>query len=205
MPNLTLQLELPRCPHCGIDKPLLSYTTQFESDRYSGHNKRLWRTYTCKTCGGAILAASRQADQAVLEMYPAGSKETFDFEYLPPPVSKDFQEALSCYSIGSYNAFAAMSRRTVQSVSTDLGAKGSDKVLNQLQDLKEMAQIDDATFEVLKQIIISGHDGAHPHLPKLSPERAGVLLELMKDVLYQLYIRKAKVQKAIALRNKSKN
>jgi hypothetical protein len=63
-----------------------------------------------------------------------------------------------------------------------------------------MAEIDDETYELLKQIIVHGHDGAHPHLPALSVERAAVLLELMKDVLYQLYVRRAKLQEAMAAR-----
>ena len=33
------------------------------------------------------------------------------------------------------------------------------------------------------------HDGVHPHLPKLSEERAAVLLELTRDALYQLFVR----------------
>ncbi len=70
----------------------------------------------------------------------------------------------------------------------------------QLADLKAMAQIDEETFSLLKQIVIDGHDGAHPHLPKLNRERAAVLLELMKDVLYQLYVRKGKLQEAMSLR-----
>ena len=94
----------------------------------------------------------------------------------------------------------AMSRRCVQSISTDLGAKGSDKVLKQLKDVKETADIDDETFKILEQIIIGGHDGAHPHLPELSPERAKILLELMKDVLYQLFVRKAKIKESMELR-----
>ena len=66
-----------------------------------------------------------------------------------------------------------------------------------------MAQIDDETFGVLKQIVIDGHDGAHPHLPRLGPERGAVLLELMKDVLYQLYVRKGKLKEAMELRQAS--
>ena len=96
-----------------------------------------------------------------------------------------------------------MCRRCVQSISSDLGAKGKDRVFKQLKDLKEMAEIDDDTFDVLKQVIVAGHDGAHPHLPKLSPERASVLLELIKDVLYQIYVRKAKIQEAIKLRKET--
>jgi len=127
-------------------------------------------------------------------------KESFDFQYLPPEVATDFKEALVCYSSGAVNGFAAMCRRTVQSVAGELGANGTDKVLNQLKDLKAMAEIDDDTFSVLKQIVVDGHDGAHPHLPKINPQRASVLLELMKDVLYQLYVRKGKLKEAMTLR-----
>lgn len=93
-----------------------------------------------------------------------------------------------------------MCRRTVQSVAENLGATGSDKVTRQILEVKEAADIDDETFLGLKQIIIDGHDGAHPHLPRVTHERAAVLIELMKDVLYQLYVRKGKLQKAKDLR-----
>jgi hypothetical protein len=63
-----------------------------------------------------------------------------------------------------------------------------------------MAQIDDDTYTLLKQIVIDGHDGAHPYLPSLDEQRAQLLLELMKDVLYQLFVRKAKLEKAMLLR-----
>jgi Domain of unknown function (DUF4145) len=204
MPSLSDLLDVPRCPHCGIDKPHLSLTSNTQTDRHStGGNPRVWRTYACRNCGGMVLAAARGVNGQVIEMYPSGAKETFELEKLPSEVAEDFREALDCYSNSSFNAFGAMARRTVQSISANLGAKGSDKVLAQLKDLKEMAEIDEETFDVLKQVIIGGHDAAHPHLPKLSPERAAVLLELMKDVLYQVYIRKTKVRDAIALRNKS--
>ena len=95
-----------------------------------------------------------------------------------------------------------MCRRCVQSISSELGAKGSSKVQNQLKEMKEMAEIEAETFTILEQIIIAGHDGAHPHLPELSPDRAKILLELMKDVLYQIFVRKAKIQESVELRKK---
>ena len=66
-----------------------------------------------------------------------------------------------------------------------------------------MAVADDETFEQLHQIMLTGHDGAHPHLPELSAARAAVLLQLMKDVLYQLYVRPAKIREARELRRQA--
>lgn len=204
MPRLVNQLELDKCPHCNTDKPLLTMISDIAvTERHSGGNHRVWKKYSCRTCGGVILAASPNDNSEVTEMYPSGSQETFDYEYLPNEVADNFREALSCYSISRFNAFAAMCRRTIQSMSADLGADGKDKVLQQLKDLKDMAHVDDETFEQLKQIVIAGHDGSHPYLPKLNLERAGILLELMKDVLYQIYVRKEKIKKAMELRRQS--
>ena len=129
--------------------------------------------------------------------------ETFELNYLPASVASDFEEALKCYSASCLNAFAAMCRRSLQSAAEELGAEGSTKVQNQLKDLREMGVIDDEAFEQLKQIMLDGHDGAHPHLPSLNDARASVLLELMRDVLYQLFVRKAKIREAADLRKQA--
>ena len=64
-----------------------------------------------------------------------------------------------------------------------------------------MGVVKEEGFKQLKAIILAGHDGAHPHLPKLSAERAAVLLELAKDALYQLFVRKAKIEESVRLRS----
>jgi len=201
--TLDNNLALKRCPHCSVSKPNLPVVWKSNTENHSGLNKRIWYIYLCKDCGGLIMAFATEGKNTVSQIFPAKVSETFDFEFLKGDVLEDFQEALKCYSIDSYNAFAAMCRRTIQSLATELGSDGKNKVTNQLANLKTILVIDDETYKILEQIIIAGHDGSHPHLPKLSPERAAVLLELIKDVLYQLYIRKVKIEDAIELRKKS--
>lgn len=200
-----------KCPHCGVHSnitavsiPRFEYLTRFLP-------QKVGIAYRCDSCNSPIflrfMAGYHELPSKVVlsEEYEEIERptETFEFGYLPEPVSEDFREALTCYSHMCYNAFAAMCRRTVQSVCANMGAEGTDRVLNQLKDLKEMAEIDEETFSVLRQIVIEGHNGAHPHLPRLTPDRASVLLELMKDVLYQLYVRKGKLKEAMALRQKA--
>ncbi len=55
-------------------------------------------------------------------------------------------------------------------------------------------------YAILNQIILDGHDGAHPHLPSITVERAKILLELMKDIMYELFVRKGKIEDAKKLR-----
>lgn len=201
---LEQNLALPRCPLCDVDKPNLYTVWTTITANHSGRNQRNWHVYRCQNCGGLVLAASPEGRaNTVSEIYPSKSMETFEFEYLEGDVHDDFQEALRCFSYNCLNAFAAMCRRTIQSLANQLGAQGKDKVTKQIADLKSLLNIDEETYQVLEQIIITGHDGAHPYLPKITPERAAILLELMKDVLYQLCIRKKKVEQAVSLRKKS--
>jgi len=202
-----------RCHHCGsysnisaVSIPRYEYLLRFKPHK-------IGICYRCDSCNLPIFLRFEVRDYShinhaqggyidILEDYEEIEKplEPFEYEHLPPSVAEDFKEALICYSNTCYNAFAAMCRRCIQSVFIELGALGKDKVIAQLKEIKETASLDDETYEMLEQITISGHDGAHPHLPKLSPARAKVLLELMKDVLYQLFVRKAKIQESVILR-----
>lgn len=196
------------CPHCGVKSNVSAVSLPRHEYMSRFHLKRVGVVYRCDACNEPIFLRFGVT-------YDAGNgrwllsdsfdpverpKESFDFKYLSGDVRDDFAEALESYSNGLFNAFAAMCRRTIQSVSAALGATGGDKVLSQLKELKELAEINDETFAILRQIIIDGHDGAHPHLPKLNEARAAVLLELMKDVLYQLFVRPAKLKEAAVLR-----
>ena len=200
-----------KCPHCGtfsnltaISIPRYEYLARFRPQQVGVF-------YRCDSCNSPIPLKFRVGYSRISSGYIDLSeeyqeiekaKESFEYKYLPPEVKNDFEEALICYSNNCYNAFGAMCRRCIQSALTELGVKGTDKVVNQLKELKETAELDDETFKILEQIIISGHDGAHPHLPKLSPDRAIILFELMKDVLYQLFVRKSKIQETMELRKK---
>lgn len=197
------------CPHCGAYSNVTAVSTPRWEQMKRYAPSRVIVGYVCNACNEPIalrfgvfgqydsLYAALSVDYEELEPV----METFEFEYLPSPVKDDFREALTCYSHSCLNAAAAMCRRTIQSVATNLGAVGTDKVSRQLVEVKEAAGVDDEDFFALKQIIIDGHDGAHPHLPEVTKDRASLLIEMMKDVLYQLYVRKGKLQKSKELRS----
>jgi len=124
----------------------------------------------------------------------------FDFSHVPEAVRNDVQEALDCLSVNAYNGFAAMCRRTVQTICEDMGTEGSTKVQSQIEELKDIAGLSGEDYETIKQIMLTGHDGAHPHLPPINQDRAGLLLELLSDTVYQLYTRPGKIRSAAAKR-----
>jgi len=102
--------------------------------------------------------------------------------------------------MSAFNGFAAMCRRSIQSICTDLGAEASTKVQSQIKEMIDMVGLDQEMIELATQIMLSGHDGAHPHLPEVDQERAKILLSLLQDLTYQLYTRPGKVKEAAKLR-----
>jgi len=212
------------CPYCNkasgmelISAPIHQRVTRFEL-------QYVILGYMCSSCreqtpllfkfGENVHVYKDSGDLPIrTSYYDIMTPQQLKFEhdkYLPEIIKTDLDEALSCYSVGAFNGFAAMCRRTIQSCLTELGAKGKDRIKSQMSDLKEIYNIDNDTVSILEQVIIDSHDGAHPHLPKLDNTRAELLLELIKDILYQLFVRKAKLKEAsksrlVAIEKKKKD
>ena len=69
--KLMALLELDRCPHCGVDSPTMKLMGNYETMSVDNLNKRAWASYSCKRCGGAVIASAPQLNWDVLEVFPA--------------------------------------------------------------------------------------------------------------------------------------
>jgi hypothetical protein len=127
-------------------------------------------------------------------------RETFAFVHLPEEVELLFKEALTCYSRGAFNAFASMCRRTAQALFADLGETGRLRLYDELNDVRAMAELDVETFTRIKSVLFGNDSDPRPNTPLLESYAAGVLLEIMKDLLYEAYVRKGKLQQAMLVR-----
>jgi len=127
-------------------------------------------------------------------------RETFAFMHLPEEVELFFKEALTCYSNGAFNAFASMCRRSAQAVFADLGETGKLRLYDELNDVRAMAELDVETFTRIKSVLFGNDSDPRPNAPLLEGYAAGVLLEIMKDLLYEAYVRKGKLQQAMLVR-----
>jgi uncharacterized protein DUF4145 len=200
------------CPHCGVRASAVPISVPKHGLVSRFHLSEVGLVARCSSCDRAIFMLYRVTQlrnapnpHLLPDDFELVNRavEPFEIQYLAGAVLADFNEALVCYANSCWNAFAAMCRRCIQSVCESFGADGSTKVQAQLKDLADMGVADQETFAQLHQIMLIGHDGAHPHLPALSPARAAVLLQLMKDVLYQLYVRPAKIREANELRKQA--
>jgi len=169
--------------------------------------KQVGVVYRCDSCNGAIFLrypvrvyGSHRVELASQYLEVERPREKFSYTYLPEDVEQLFREALACYSNGQYNAFGAMSRRTMQAAFAELGEAGKLRVFDQLNDVRTMADIDAPTFIEIKRVIFGTDNDPHPSLPMLDDQQAGVLLEVIKDLLYQVYVRKGRLQQAMMMR-----
>ena len=64
------QLELPKCPHCHVVKPLLDICFEATTHNHSGSFPRNWKVYKCSTCGGLVTAFALEGIDVVVEFYP---------------------------------------------------------------------------------------------------------------------------------------
>ena len=60
--------------------------------------------------------------------------------------------------------------------------------------------VDDDTFATLRTVLFGSDSDPWPHQPQIGAESAGILLEAMRDLLYQTFVRKARLRQAMAYR-----
>ena len=93
-----------------------------------------------------------------------------------------------------------MCRRTAAVTFADLGNSTKLRLFDSMSDVREMADIDEDTFAVVMRIIFAGNAEPLLDLPVINTYQAAVMLEVMKDFLYQAYVRKGRLQQAMKVR-----
>ena len=195
------------CPHCQVYTHITAVSVPQFAELAASRPTHVGVVYRCDSCSAPIflkfavkMYGANRVELAATFVELERAKEKFNFTYLPEDVERLFREALGCYTGGYFNAFASMCRRTTQAVFQDLGENGRLRILEQVREARELAEIDSDTFAVVKKVLFGAEADPSPQLPELTPNEAGMLLELVKDMLYQAYVRKGKLQQAMMVR-----
>jgi hypothetical protein len=195
------------CPHCQVFSHITPVSIPQFPELIAARPSHVGLVYRCDSCNAPIFlrfavkmyAANRvELANAFVELERA--REKFSFTFLPEDSEKLFREALACYSGGHFNAFASLCRRTMQTMIRDQGENGRMRIFNQLSEARELAEIDTDTFNTMKKVLFGSDADPWPSMPEVGDYEAGVLLELMKDVLYEIYVRKGKLQQSMMVR-----
>jgi hypothetical protein len=195
------------CPHClAVAHITPSAVPRFEELQLY-RPAQVGVVYLCDACHLPIFLrfAVRLYGAARIELSPQFSeveraREKFSFAYIPEDVELLFRETLTCFSHGAFNAFASMCRRTAQAMFADLGEAGKLRLFDELNGLRDLADIQPEIFTRIRTVLFGAELDARSGLPLLDGYQAGILLEVAKDLLYEAYVRRGRLQQAIMVR-----
>jgi hypothetical protein len=195
------------CPHCGVFAHMTLLAAPRFVDLAATRPKTAGLVYHCDACNSPVFLRTQvrsfASDRIELSSHleeVERPREAFDYADLPPEIETLFAETLLCYSQGLFNAFASMCRRTMQSVFADLGESGKLRVFDELNNVRDMAELDLVAFAPIKRVLFGTDADAAPSVPVVDESEAALLLEVIKDLLYESYVRRARLRQAIVVR-----
>jgi hypothetical protein len=195
------------CPHCNAYSRMSPQATPTFDQLLLQKPRTVGVVLRCHACNALVFL--RFATRAFLNNRVELSPQAFDverpiekfaFNYIPDDVEGLFREALICYSHNQLQAFASMCRRASATAFVELGNSTKLRLFDSLSDVRDMAEIDADTFAIVMRVIFAGSSDPQSDLPHINTYQAAVLLEVMKDFLYQAYVRKGRLQHAMKVR-----
>lgn len=191
------------CPHCGAHAQLLPAAVPSFATLTQSHPTHVGLVYRCAACNEPrfLRATVRSADADRVELAATlveveRTKERFQYGYLPERIAQLLRETFECYTIGAHNAFATMARRTTRTALASLDAHARRRWQDMTSDALRIADIDPTTAQSIDAVLF----GAHDEPPEIGSDEAAVLIEVLKDLFYQSYVRTAKLRAAIKMR-----
>jgi hypothetical protein len=195
------------CPNCQTLTHLTPVAVPTFEDLSRRKPKNIGVVFRCDACAEPVFLkfaakayTAQRVELAANYTEIERARESFPLTYLPEEAEGLFKEALNCYAAGCFNAFGAMSRRTAQSLFRELGERGKLELFDTLQEIRGLAELDDDTFSTLRAVLFGSDSDPWPHQPDINAERAGILLEVMRDLLYQTFVRKERLLQAVTFR-----
>jgi len=195
------------CPHCGIPSHMRVGSAPDFAQMQIHRPKQAGIALQCDACNMPVFFryGVREYRASRIEFFASGHQierptESFSYGYLPAAVADAFKDALGCYTNDLQTAFAVMCRRTVLTTFDDLGDRGKLKCYEQVNEIQKLANIEADDFDIVRKIIFEMELAKTSDLPTITHMQAVILLETMKDMLHQVYVRGGKLQKALQLR-----
>ena len=193
------------CPHCNVYANMTPQSTPDVDSLLVSQPTQVGLVFQCDSCKSPVFLrfTARAYSTAGVELGPnfvelERPKERFSFSYLPKVTEVLFREALACYSGNNFNAFASMCRRSAFSAFDELGEGGKLQAFDEVMVARDIAGIEDEVFDPIRNILFEAED--ENDLPLINRTQAGILLELMKDMFYQCFVRRGKLTRAIKVR-----
>lgn len=193
------------CPYCGVYAHMSPQALPNVEHVLQDMPKHVGLVFQCDACIAPVflrftvkefIENGVELNRNFVEL--ERPKERFSFSYLPKDAEILFREALACYSGNNFNAFASMCHRAANSAYAAMGEGGKLRAFDELMTAQAIAGIDDDSFAPIKAILFEASD--ENGLPFLNRGQSGILLEVLKDMFYQCFVRRGKLTRALKVR-----
>ena len=191
------------CPHCGTHSQLLPVANPSFAVLAQTRPKHAGLLFRCAACNEPrfVRAVVRTIGAEHIELAPnlveiERTRERFQYAYLPDSVEQLLRETLDCYSLGALNAFATMCRRTTRTALRAMDVPSKRRWQDTLQEVLRVCDVYTVTASTVDAVLFA--DEGEP--PVITPDEAAVLVEALKDLFYQSFVRTAKLRAAMRMR-----
>jgi len=198
-----IEVVARECPHCGATAQLIPLATPSFAALTRARPVRVGLVFTCAACDEPrfVRAAVRafEADRVELSanlIEVERPRERFQYAYLGADIEKMLREAFDCYTAGCYTAFALLSRHAVNKALETKDGSARRRWQDLLRDVLLVAEVEGDTARAIEAAVF----GDPQTLPVVGADEAAVLIEAVKDLFYQAYVRTAKLQAAMRMR-----
>jgi len=199
------QTEVPtrECPHCGAHAQLLPLATPSFDELQRARPQHVGIVFRCASCNEprflrvAVRAFGPERVELSANLVEVERpREKFQYGYLGEDVERLLHEAFDCYTANCHTAFALFSRLAVDAALKEADPVTQRRWLESLRDVLQLADVDADTARTLEAALF----GDSNVLPSIGPDAAAVLIEAVKDLFYQAYVRTAKLRAAMKMR-----
>lgn len=191
-----------RCPHCDVFSQMRLAAAPDWTTLQMLRPARIGLVLDCTACSLPVYLRSGRAryedDAVMLEsgFEPvARPRPRFETRLLPAELRGLVDETLACYADDHLQAFALLANRIATIAAGLLGPNGKLDLFNTVTAAAEGAGIDAPMRRLCRDILFSLDAGDEP--PELSATPAAVLLELLRDMLHQAFIRPGRLREAL--------
>jgi hypothetical protein len=190
------------CPHCGVHAPMVPIATPDFAELTQSRPQHAGVAFRCGACNEQRFARaairSFADDRIILSanlVEVERGKEHFQYNYLPKNTGRLLREAFGCYAADLWLAFAILCRRTMATAIRAELANTQPRFEQLFDDAAQLAEIGANTRTTLHAVLF----GTAPE-PEIDADQAAVLIEIVKDMFQQRFVRTAKLRRAIAMR-----
>jgi hypothetical protein len=196
----------PGCPHCQKQTALTPLSRPDFATIKACKPAITGLCFLCLTCRKPVMVrySVKHIGETEIELAPVPLPESrqddrINLNYLPTSVQKPYTDAVGCYQHELIQPFGLMCKQTIDAVIKDLGEGGKLKVFNHLEELRDVFNVEPHIFATIGEVLFDNKRSL-AGTNVFGRNEAAVLLEALKDLLYQFYIRKARLQRAVSMR-----